>query len=79
LVPLISHRYIPSEPNEAGNPVFSVYQSDVIYYGADLADYFEHELDGWAPVTTPIKHIRFWSDLVERAFQAPFYPARASH
>jgi hypothetical protein len=79
LVPLISHRYIPSEPNEAGNPVFSVYQSDIIYYGADLADYFEHEFHGWAPPTTPIKHIRFWSDLVERAFQAPFYRARASH
>lgn len=30
LIPLISHRYISEEPHEAGNPVFSVMQSDVI-------------------------------------------------
>lgn len=67
LIPLISHRYLPSEPHEAGNPVFSVYQSDVIYYGSDLADYFEREFDDprW-PITSPIKPIRFWSELVER-------------
>jgi hypothetical protein len=40
LIPLIGHRYLPEEPHEAGNPVFSVYQSDVIYYGANLTDYF---------------------------------------
>ena len=67
LIPLISHRYLPSEPHEAGNPVFSVYQSDVIYYGADLADYFEREFgDPGRPLASPIKPIRFWSELVER-------------
>jgi hypothetical protein len=25
LIPLISHRYLPEEPHEPGNPVFSVY------------------------------------------------------
>ncbi|HEY2661073.1 MAG TPA: SMI1/KNR4 family protein [Caulobacteraceae bacterium] len=40
LIPLVSHRYLPTEPHEAGNPVFSIYQSDAIYYGANLADYF---------------------------------------
>lgn len=39
LIPICSHRYIPEEPHDAGNPVFSVMQSDVIYYGADLANY----------------------------------------
>jgi hypothetical protein len=78
LVPLLSHRYIPSEPHEPGNPVFSIYQSDIIYYGKDLADYFERELgNNHRPIGTPTKHIRFWSDLVERAYQAPFYPGRA--
>lgn len=43
LIPIYSHRYIPSTPSLAGNPVFSVHQSDVIYYGYDLASYFEHE------------------------------------
>ncbi len=74
LVPLVGHRYIPSEPSEAGNPVFSIHQSDVIYYGVDLAHYFERELGASSrPIAGPIKHIRFWSDLVERAYQAPFY------
>jgi len=68
LIPLISHRYLPEQPHESGNPVFSVYQSDVIYYGADLADYFEREFGGWncRPWPSQIKHIPFWSDLVER-------------
>jgi hypothetical protein len=67
LIPLVSHRYLPAEPHEAGNPVFSVYQSDVIYYGADLADYFEREFgDPRRPLPQHIKHVPFWSDLVER-------------
>lgn len=67
LIPLYSHRYIPSHPQESGNPIFSVYQTDVIYYGKDLADYFQHEF-------TPhhgydfeaYKYIPFWSYLAER-------------
>jgi hypothetical protein len=68
LIPLIGHRYLPAVPHEPGNPVFSVYQADVIYYGADLEDYFEREFAGWnhRPWPDQIKHIPFWSDLVER-------------
>jgi len=68
LIPLISHRYLPEEPHEAGNPVFSVYQADVIYYGTDLEDYFEREFLGFThrPWPDQIKHIPFWSELVER-------------
>ena len=67
LIPLVSHRYLPAEPHENGNPVFSVYQSDVIYYGSDLADYFDREFVSQdRPLSQPIKRIRFWSDLVER-------------
>ncbi|MBC9880191.1 hypothetical protein G8O24_22945 [Bradyrhizobium sp. INPA01-394B] len=67
LIPLVSHRYLPAEPNEPGNPVFSIYQSDLIYYGADLADYFERDfVDPSRPLSQPVKHITFWSDLVER-------------
>jgi len=43
LIPIYSHRYIPSTPYEAGNPIFSVYQMDIIYYGFDLATYFRSE------------------------------------
>jgi hypothetical protein len=67
LIPLFGHRYLPAEPHEAGNPVFSVYQTDVIYYGADLEDYFEREFARTNhPPPRPSRHIRFWSDLVER-------------
>jgi hypothetical protein len=65
LIPLVSHRYLPAEPHEVGNPVFSVVQSDIIYYGADLADYFEREFgDPARPLAHAVKHIRFWSDLI---------------
>lgn len=65
LIPLIGHRYIPEEPHEAGNPVFSVMQSDVIYYGADLTEYFANEFNGTYCISHT-RHINFWSELVER-------------
>src|SRR5687767_12231522 len=32
LIPIYGHRFIPAQPIEAGNPVFSVHQTDIIYY-----------------------------------------------
>ena len=67
LIPLFGHRYLPADPCEAGNPVFSVYQSDVIYYGTDLEDWLRREIGGWDSAPWPaIKRIRFWSDAEER-------------
>ena len=43
LIPVYSHRMMPDSPHIAGNPVFSVHQTDIICYGVDLADYFVHE------------------------------------
>jgi hypothetical protein len=67
LIPLIAHRYLPEQPYETGNPVFSAFYSDVIYYGANLADYFEREFAGWnhRPWPDDVKRIPFWSDLAE--------------
>jgi hypothetical protein len=45
LIPICSHRYLPADPQLAGNPVFSVYQTDIIIYGRNLWDYFKHEFD----------------------------------
>ncbi len=39
LIPIYEHRYLLAEPCAAGNPVFSVYQSDIVVYGANLRDY----------------------------------------
>lgn len=67
LVPVYGHRYIPSEPLEEGNPVFSVVQTDIIYYGNDLPDYLYEEFrvprPPWAR-STP-RRIRLWSELTE--------------
>ena len=67
LVPVYGHRYIPAEPPRAGNPVFSVYQTDIIIYRSDLLSYFAAEFRGVATWHTPPmdpRPIRFWSELV---------------
>jgi hypothetical protein len=43
LVPMYGHCYIPSSPNLAGNPVFFVYQKNVVYCGYDVADFLDRE------------------------------------
>src|SRR5262249_6633665 len=69
LIPICSHRYIPDRPNEAGNPVFSVYQTDIICYGGDLAEYLENEFSYYFgksefSLKKESKHIEFWTQLV---------------
>ena len=68
LIPLYGHRFLPETPAESGNPVFSVYGSDTIIYGANLEDYFQREFasSGNEPSPGDVKHIPFWSDLVAR-------------
>jgi len=67
LIPIYSHRYIPSDPQEVGNPIFSVYQTDIIYYGSDLLSYLQIEfniIDHEKINYDSIKHISFWSELI---------------
>jgi hypothetical protein len=67
LIPIYGHRYLPALPATAGNPVLSVYQTDVIYYASDLRAYIAREFgsdgndisDTAAPRSVP-----FWSDLI---------------
>jgi hypothetical protein len=68
LIPLVGHRYIPEEPNERGNPVFSVFGADIIHYGANLSDWMERETTILSQKPwPPIKEIRFWSHAVRYA------------
>jgi hypothetical protein len=64
LIPIYSHRFVPAEPLDVGNPVFSVHQTDIIVYGNDLADYFHQEFR--VPLLESAarepRSIRFWSD-----------------
>jgi len=43
---------------------------DTIYYGANLADYFEREFHPerfrGVPLRTGVRHIPFWSDIAEQ-------------
>jgi hypothetical protein len=70
LIPICGHRYIPVEPCEEGNPIFSIYQTDIIYYGADLMDYLHNEFGyyfgraAYAITKTP-RRVPFWARLVE--------------
>lgn len=69
LIPVYGHRYLPADPLEPGNPVFSVVQTDIICYGRDLRSYFAHEFGGVGyleSITPEPRNIRFWSDLVRR-------------
>jgi hypothetical protein len=72
LIPIYGHRYLPDEPSQAGNPVLSVWQTDIIQYGHDLADYFEREFgmskgefgEQLKPMV-PGKRIRVWDDIMD--------------
>lgn len=69
LIPIYSHRFIPSEPHESGNPVFSMYGMDIIYYGYDLATYFANEFylklnSSFEQPAKPLREIAFWSSCV---------------
>jgi hypothetical protein len=48
-----------------GNPVFSVHQTDIIYYGVDLRDYLIHEFlarenVGVWPIPASVRRVPFW-------------------
>jgi hypothetical protein len=65
---IFGHRYLPATPGQPGNPVFSVYQSDIIHYGADLGDYIDREENGVGsrPWPRQMREIDFWSEMVRR-------------
>lgn len=67
LLPIFGHRFLAAEPCLAGNPVFSIMQTDIIYYGADLAHYLLQEFvdPNYLEHTyaQPIRKIEVWSDL----------------
>ena len=66
LIPIYRHRMMPDRPVIPGNPVLSIHQTDIIYYGFDLEDYFRHEFDleGRKDWPEQIRRIEFWD--VER-------------
>ncbi len=74
LIPLIGHRYLVGRPLRAGNPVLSVYQGDIIFYGSDLrsflllelADVLGHPEDSTNASPDP-GSIPFWGEIMQLA------------
>jgi hypothetical protein len=70
LFPLFGHRFLAIEPCLDDNPVFSIVQTDIICYGANLAHYlllefgpsrdYEHHTTAQNP-----RHIELWSDFAD--------------
>ncbi len=62
LIPVYAHRYMPAEPVASGNPVLSVYQTDIIVYGSNLRAYLFAESDSFArSMQTNVREIRCWT------------------
>jgi hypothetical protein len=63
MVPVFGHRYLPA--GIAGHPVLSMYQTDIIYYGADLTDWLHREFGLGTPgAADPRATVPFWRDLL---------------
>ncbi len=67
LVPVFSHRYLASDPRFEPSPVFSVHQSDIIFYGDNLLDYIAHEFRLPPLHPSDRTHVPFWSDVANGA------------
>ena len=72
LVPIHSHRYLPVGRGTYGHAVLSIYQTDIVIYGSDLADYIDNDF-GVSPAAhrdaprkpgpRPLRlTVEFWSD-----------------
>lgn len=53
--------------------MLSAYQTDVIYYGTDLADYCAYEYLGERANRGPVVRVPFWSDLIDGAGGVQFW------
>jgi hypothetical protein len=79
LLPIYGHRFLAAEPCRSGNPVFSIVQTDIIYYGSDLGNYLMNEFI-YEPAaghlnSTRIQRVDVWSDFAEGR-EPPLGPPR---
>lgn len=71
LLPIFGHRFLAAEPCRDGNPIFSIKQTDIIYYGSDLAHYLGNEFLANPRSNGPVQQIEVWSDFAEGRYQQP--------
>ena len=62
----------PAAPSPSGSPVFSVWQTDVIFYGANLLEYLANEMamDGNLRLSPRSVDVPYWTMFVEAANSA---------
>ena len=67
MIPVWGHRYLPAGRGTYGHPVLSIWQTDIIMYGTDLAQYIAIEFPRPSnrrlviPDLTPPPMVPFWS------------------
>jgi len=67
MIPIYGHRYLPAERGTFGHPMLSMWQTDIIYYGVNLADYIDREFGPAGPGDQPGEpeaSVEFWRDLI---------------
>jgi hypothetical protein len=75
MIPVYEHRYLPAGQGTYGHPVLSIYQTDIIMYGTDLAEYIAVEFRPWPrggvvpdltppPGWIPPPMVPFWSEFL---------------
>ncbi len=81
LIPVFGHRYLPGIAGQVGHPVLSVHQTDIIYYGADLADYLRREWLGYGAGDARDREahssVPFWTGIVEGEDDEPYFVQQA--
>lgn len=81
LIPVFGHRYLPGIAGQVGHPVLSVYQPDIIYYGADLADYLRREWLGYDAEDDRDREAcssaQFWTGIIEGEDRDPHFVQQA--
>jgi hypothetical protein len=70
MVPIYGHRYLPAGRGTFGHLVLSMWQTDIIYYGVDLADYIDREFGSRGDPSRgedrrhPQATLEFWRDVI---------------
>jgi hypothetical protein len=66
MIPVCGHRFLPAGRGTYGHPVLSIYQTDIIVYGTDMANYIDCEFHRWhiSADWTPPPMVPFWSDFL---------------
>jgi hypothetical protein len=63
MVPVYGHRYLPAGRGTFGHPVLSMYQTDIICYGANIADWVSADF-GAGGLGECEPTVEFWRDLM---------------